>query len=98
MVTLDEWAEQNAPGLREDIQCHLDNAAPEDQARLILISVRQWATEPKRSRVMTAKRIIFTQGGKEIPIAENVTYKIQEAEPIKVDCQCGEFGCLRCAP
>ena len=41
--TLDQWVDENAHELRNDIETHLSEAMPEDQARLIMISIRQWA-------------------------------------------------------
>lgn len=50
-MTLDEWVEENAPDLQEDIQTHLDALTEsttdekETIVRMIMISVRQWAEE-----------------------------------------------------
>jgi hypothetical protein len=47
--SLDEWvAENKAEALFTDLECHAQGGAPEDFARLAMISVRQWAeTRPK---------------------------------------------------
>lgn len=42
--TLMDWVEENgATDLYRDIECHVSAAAPEDIARMVMISVRQWA-------------------------------------------------------
>jgi len=41
-VTLDEWVEKNGfTKFRSDVICHVQNAAPEDIARMVMTSLRQ---------------------------------------------------------